>query len=59
MADTYRIVRFYSDKREPKFIKRHVSLDEAKRHCGSEHTEGVIKRRGGHVVRWFDGYVKE
>ena len=53
--DTYKIVRFYSDGRPNKTIRRGVSLQVAQLHCNDQRTRGVL--RSG--VRWFDGYTKE
>jgi len=56
MADTYKIIRFYSPMaqakgKENKTVKTGLTLEEAQAHCSDPKTrrEGV----------YFDGYTKE
>ena len=43
MIDTYKIIRFYQDDREPKIIHEHKTLSEAKEWCQSPESRGTIK----------------
>jgi len=47
---TYKIVRFYQDRRARRTIKRGLTLEQAQAHCQREDTHGV---------GWFDGYTTE
>lgn len=48
---TYKIVRFYRNGRNPKVMRKGLTLREAQEHCSDPktHKEGV----------WFDGYDEE
>lgn len=48
--DTYKIVRYYRDDvNRNRVIKKSLTLEEAREHCGREDTHGE---------GWFDGYIK-
>jgi len=47
--EKYNIVRFFFDDVEEKIIKRDLTLEEARKHCNREDTQGP---------GWFDGYRK-
>jgi len=51
----YKIIRMHRSGRS-RVIERHLTLDEAKRHCSREDTHK--KDKDGHVI-WFDGYEQE
>ena len=44
----YNIIRFYSDDKPSKIVKRDVTLEEAQEHCNDPATSEAGK--------WFDGY---
>lgn len=52
--ETYYIIRFYEngDKEQ---IDGGLSLDEAKKHCNNDETQGI----DDNGIRFFDGYNKE
>ncbi len=64
MSDTYKIVRFYHDKRA-RVIKRGLTLEQAQVYCNDPETSSstcttaralaITRRNGG----WFDGYTEE
>ncbi len=52
----YKIVRFYSNERPPRTIKKGLTLAEAQAHCQTPKTEGGTFNAG---TAWFDGYESE
>lgn len=49
----YKIIRTYRDGRNPRTIKKRLTLEEAQSHCRRPDTHK--KNKDGNVI-WFDGY---
>ena len=49
---TYKIIRYYSpmSKKPNRIIKKHLTLEEAQRHCNDPKTS---------TAEYFDGYTQE
>lgn len=64
-AGTYKIVRMFRDGRNPRVIKRGLTLDQAQAHCRDPETSSstATSARGKRYTRlwgqWFDGYEEE
>jgi hypothetical protein len=56
MTDTYNIIRFFRNDRQPKVMMTGLTLEEARMHCSSGKTHKTDKH--GDVV-WFDGYSRD
>ena len=62
---TYSIVRFFEDGNTRRFIRRGLTLEEARAHCkdpetsSSTCTNSVGRNRTARLGRWFDGYEAE
>lgn len=64
--DTYKIIRFYKDtKYRSQVIKRGLTLEQARAHCGDRETSSSTatgleaKARTKRKGAWFDGYDSE
>lgn len=60
----YTITRFYAN-RDPKVLRRNVTLEEAQAHCKDPETSSTTctskenHEHTEHFGPWFDGYDKE
>jgi hypothetical protein len=50
VVTTYRIVRYFREDRPAEVIQTGLTLQQARRHCGREESQGEF---------WFDGYRAE
>lgn len=56
MTDTYKIIRFFRDGRNPRTIKSGLSEKAAQEHCRRDDTSSHGKLDPKYGTAWFDGY---
>lgn len=58
---TYKILRYYSDGRNPRVQKTGLDLRDAQAHCSRDDTSSKThpSGQGGAKCDWFDGYTQQ